>query len=676
MSEESNFISPTSGLHHAPLEPEDRSRLKKGSTGRKIFIVVILVGFLLLVLSSVGVARFTSGALQGKEELELAQEKAIAFEFKEAGDHLSEARAGFVKARSGLFFVRFAYPLPWVGDQLKAVGSVVDAGIESIDALDGALQIAAEIFEVVEEAQALIVAAKLPEGDYTFDSLPKETKRALLRTFHQSHSKLREMQVRLRLAQADLEELDQLKNVSPRIIEVIEPFRALMPKLVTGIDVMVPFAATISELAGVEEDKQWMVLFLNNTEMRPGGGFMGVFGLMLVRDGEIINLNVADTYSIDQFVQNNPDYKVNPPAPLRDYLGLDTWYFRDANWSPDFAQSSKDAIQLLRQEVAFAGQPPPVVHGVFGMTPDFAKAVLDIIGPQTVDGLTFDSNNFTDLLEFEVEFGFVDRNIAYDERKAIVGRLTDQMISKLFALPIDRWGEVFTAFNQAISEKQMAFYSINDDAQAAFEDAGWSGTVQPREGSDVFMIVDANMGALKTDKSVDRTVSYRIKKEGDDYIATAKIKYTHFGSFDLFTSRYRTFTRLYVPEGSELISHSGSLLNDKLSNPQLLPGKVVVQNELGLTSFGVFTSIEPGHEGELSFIYKLPQSVVQSIEDDIYELQLIKQMGAKNHALTLDLDFGKKVRAAQPSEDPKNFGDTSYHLNTIFNRDMVVTVQF
>lgn len=676
MSEESNFLNPTSGSIETPPIPMSRQKKARGGFGRKFFIGFVLVFFILLVVSAIGVVRFASGALAGKESIELAQESALQFEFEEAGEHLQDAEDGFKKAKSGLVFLRWAYPVPWVGDQLKAVSAVVDAGIESIDALKDALLIASDVYAVVIEAQDFLDAANLPAGDYSFDTLPKDTKRKLLQTFHLAHPKLREMQVRLKLAEQDLAELDDLENVSPKILEAIEPFKRLMPELIAGIDVMVPFSATIGELAGVGADKQWMILFLNNTEMRPGGGFMGVFGLMLTRDGEIVNLNVADTYSIDRFVQNNPDYNVAPPQPFRDYLGLDTWYFRDANWSPDFAQSSQDAIQLLRQEVAFAGQPPPMIHGVIGMTPEFAKDVLKIIGPVTIDGLTFDEENFTDLLEFEVEFGFVGRGVEYEERKEIVGRLLDKMVTELFALSVDRWGDVFAAFKVSILEKQMAFYSIDNETQNAFEDAKWSGTVDISSADDVLMVVDANMGALKTDKSVDREITYSIKKQGDDYIATTKIKYIHFGTFDLFTSRYRTYTRVYAPLGSQLVSHSGTLLNDKLSNPELLPGEVVTAEELGMTSFGAFISIEPGKQRELVFVYKLPPSIAEAIDNDIYQLNLIKQIGAKNHTLTLDLNFGKKVRAAQPSEDSKNFGDSSYNLNTFFNQDMVVTAQF
>jgi hypothetical protein len=171
-------------------------------------------------------------------------------------------------------------------------------------------------------------------------------------------------------------------------------------------------------------------------------------------------------------------------------------------------------------------------------------------------------------------------------------------------------------------------------------------------------------------------VTYEIYQNASaQWIGRVAIHYQHQGTFDWKTTRYRTYTRIYLPTDTEFLSVEGSWLNDKTQNPSRAKGKVDVVDELGLTSFGTFTSVEPGEENTLIFEFVLAPQVVEAIEAQLYELTVIKQAGAQNNALTLDLDFGKTVARAHPPEDSTNWGDEVYHLNTIVDQDLEITVE-
>jgi hypothetical protein len=647
---------------------------KRGST--RLFVAIIVLAVIVLgAVSALGVSRLLSGGERAKAGIEAAQTAAAEFDFSGARDGVAEAIAGLEQARSGLQLLVWTRPVPYIGDQVSAISAVVDAGLDSAAALSQAIDIAQDVYEVVIEAQALLDVKKTGERVESFADLTPATKADLLRALHNSFPKLKEAQVKLRLAQADLDRLDEL-NVAPQITEAVAPFRELLPELISGVEVLVPVAASVQELAGVDGDRQWLLLFENNSELRPGGGFLGVFGLLLMRDGEISNLAVSDTYSIDQYVEN-PAYQVAAPAPLVKYVGVSKWYFRDANWSPDFPTSAQTATKLLRQEVSFLGQPVPEIHGVIGITPDFVSRLINLTGPITVDGITFTSGNIRDLLEYEVEFGFKDKDIPFDERKAIVAKLSDELVDRLFHLSTSKWPDLFVVIDQSFSDKQIHLYSFDSEAQSAFVDAGWSGQIDQGTNDDFLMVIDANLAALKSDPVVERSINYSIAPDGQGgFNATTAITYKINGTFTELTTRYRTYTRVYAPLGSTFISSSGSLEDDKLHNPTLKEGTVDVIDDLGLTSFGTFTSIEPGQSRTLSFTYRLPPSVASAIKNDVYQLQVAKQLGTQDHALTLDLNFGKKVRTATPPEDPSEFGDNSLKLETTLDQDLVFTVQF
>jgi hypothetical protein len=199
--------------------------------------------------------------------------------------------------------------------------------------------------------------------------------------------------------------------------------------------------------------------------------------------------------------------------------------------------------------------------------------------------------------------------------------------------------------------------------------------VEPSDG-DLQLIIDANLASLKSDPKVSRAVSYEIfRNTSGEYVGRTTIRYTHNGRFDWKTTRYRTYTRLYVPAGSEFIRAEGSMLDDALHNPTKAAGPVEVKDDLGLTSFGTFIAIEPGESRMLTFEYLLSEQVVEAIEDGSYGLTFLKQIGAQNHELTLDLDFDKNVTSASVPEAANEWGDDLYRLNTKLDQDLTLQVE-
>ena len=86
----------------------------------------------------------------------------------------------------------------------------------------------------------------------------------------------------------------------------------------------------------------------------------------------------------------------------------------------------------------------------------------------------------------------------------------------------------------------------------------WGGELRSNS-SDYLIVVDANLAAFKTDRVMDKKIKYYLTEENSRFKARVEISYQNNGSFDWQTTRYRTFTRVYVPLGANLISSSGSL---------------------------------------------------------------------------------------------------------------------
>ena len=664
------MLPETSHQIHHPHQTSPRKRRK-----RLRYVLATLLVVFLIVAGAAGVIgyRLASNAYAFKRAVSQAQASIASYDVNGAADALTEAHDSATVIGETLRWMPFLSRLPMLGDTYDTTLTTLDVGLETLTVAQSALDIAQEIVGAVDRARDL-ASPSFFEDPRPFHEFTDDEKRAALLAFSKAETDMRSMRIALALASQDIARLNATDIPVGEVQDVIVQMQEALPKLVTALDILTPFASVADEFAGLQGDRQFLILFLNNAELRPGGGFIGAYSLAVMHNGDIGDLTTDDSYTADAYVMFNPDYVLPPPYPLQEQLGVEDWYFRDAAWSPSFFETARDARQLLRQQLATGGKPVPEIHDVIGITPSFMEEVLKFVGPISVEGTTYTSDNFYDILQYQVEQGFVQDGITLEDRKDIISTVTNVMIDRLMSMSPSQWVPFFTLFDESLRQKEVAFASFDMDTQAHLEDASWAGVANPAQTDDAIMVVDANLGSLKTDPVVDRHETYSIVPNGNGYRATLKIAYDHNGSFDWKTTRYRTFTRVYVPQGSTLISVDGSMFNDKTKNPQNLPGTVKIEDALGMTSFGTFISIEPGEARTLTFVYDLPQTVVNAITRGDYSLTAFKQMGAGDNLLTLDLDFGTKLEAAEPAEDEDHFADQSYFYETPLSTDKVFRI--
>jgi hypothetical protein len=411
----------------------------------------------------------------------------------------------------------------------------------------------------------------------------------------------------------------------------------------------------LPDLLGIAESKNYLVLFLNNTELRPGGGFIGSYAVVTVSRGEIDIVKVEGT---EKFGRNaRDDWRPVPPTLIKEHLGTDRWYFRDSNWSPDFSVGAQKAMELyIGQGGILEGE----IDMVVGITTTALEEIMKITGPVTVQEIEFTADNVIEKLEYDVEYGFEDRGIRYEERKQIMKPLADAIMGKVKNTIFHNFDKYEEFVKRLTRERHLMVYSIDGNLEDQFREFDLTGLVVPTTG-DYLMWVDANLAALKTDHAMERTLSYSIEKnETGQYVAIASMVYEHRGVFDWRTSRYRTYARVFVPKGSGLVKVEGSMKMDHSS----APGRIDMGIELDKQWFGTFISIEPGNTKTLSFRYILPADIQQQIENGLYTLFVQKQLGTIAHGLTLDLDFGTNITSATPAELKSEWGDGIYRIKT------------
>jgi hypothetical protein len=128
------------------------------------------------------------------------------------------------------------------------------------------------------------------------------------------------------------------------------------------------------------------------------------------------------------------------------------------------------------------------------------------------------------------------------------------------------------------------------------------------------MLVDANLGSLKSDYYIKRRFSYTVDLSKKIPQATLKIIYQHTGeNKDWMTKDYLSYLRIYVPIQSWLISSRG--LKD-----------IQYKNEFNKKYFGSLIKVPLGQSRTIEIHYNLPLT----ININNYNLLIQKESGLEN----------------------------------------------
>ncbi|HAU66276.1 MAG: hypothetical protein UT30_C0003G0035 [Candidatus Uhrbacteria bacterium GW2011_GWF2_39_13] len=670
-------MSHTTNFLHS-IETDTIKQKKRRTRLVRIIFLFFFFAILFWIMSLLVACAFVAvQILDAKEDMLKAKAFAQELVFEDAQTSLQEAVDSFDSARGGLMVIDSVKWVPVVGHSIELFADSIDSSRLFIEALVPLFELGTDLMRLAGLSKEEL--AQIQEGitpEITFDDLSSETKQAILARLSASAEDLDLLLARMDIVNEEIVLLSQNVQIEPFLV-FLDPIKKQMDQMRESLGILSIGARLLPDFAGLDQPTTLLLLFLNNTELRPAGGFIGSYGVLETFAGDITQLETADTYTLDDAAAS--EIVRIPPVPLQTYNATTKWFFRDANWSPDFAVSSQQAISLFLEEVGFIKDLTDIpsaalFHGVIGVTPTYLSDLLAITGPITVGSQTFTSENIIDTLEYQVEFGYQLQGIPVHQRKALLADLVNELKTRLYQLPSKRWEEVLAITQKAFKEKQLLLYSANPQTQEILVNVGWAGSVSSST-SDTLMVVDANLASLKSDPAVERSTQYEVfKNASDQWIGRISIAYNHKGTFDWKTTRYRTYTRVYLPLGSKLIRSSGSWLNDKTQNPTKTIGSVDQMDELGFTSFGVFTSVEPGEQNNLVFEFQLSPQVIEQIETGQYDLTVLKQAGSQNNALTIDLDFDKNVTHARPSEDAQEWGDDIYRLNTILDHDLEIYI--
>jgi len=503
-----------------------------------------------------------------------------------------------------------------------------------------------------------------------FASLSSDDKVIILKKLYESYPEMQGIKANIDLGIVYLQKVENNKLLS----SYTDSINSLEEKLVNISDSLgkiISLSAIIPVISGYPNSASYLVILQNNNELRPTGGFIGTYGVLEITAGEITKLQTYDSYHLDMPASLKSDFKVEPPEALKKYLGIDYWYLRDANWSPDWPTSAKKIQWFYEQEMIVAGRSDEIINfsGVVAITPRVITDLLYFVGPIEINGQSYDKDNFTETLQYEVEMAFKDKDISEWDRKSVINDILEELKSRLFNLSADKWIELGNILNQNIERKNIFVYLNDDYSRQLAGNLNWDGEIKDSD-LDYLMVVDANLAAFKTDRVMSKKIKYYLTEESDGrFKAKVELKYKNNGWFDWQTTRYRTFTRIYVPVGSSFINVSGlteninsAVYDDEILNPK--------------TYWSGFISIEPGQESVITFEYYLSENVVEKInKDNNYSLFLQKQAGNNTDQFEAEFNFLKPIKTINSEGEIKVENNKVYWINSL-DKDYNLEINF
>ncbi len=530
-------------------------------------------------------------------------------------------RLGWVKIvpRYGDYYQNAQFALAATSPLLEAANLTIEAVYPYADILG---------FETALEASSA--------GETTQDRIA-----FLLESSQDLAGKIEGINTQLKLANEQIQKIDpgalpeefQGLKIQEEAIRLKEIFEEILP--ITGG--LKPVLENLPYFLGKTEKMTYLVLFQNDAELRPSGGFLTAYAILEVEDGKFTPVSSHDIYDLDARFNK----RIEAPRPIRDYLpNVYYWNLRDMNLSPDFKVSMETFYSYYQQ---VPGEPE--IDGVFAVDTQFLAALLEVIGEVSVPGWGEFSASADQRCHgcpqvvYELE-KMADKPVGTirTERKAVLGPLMHTILLHLMGASADKIPGLFEALIAGIESKHLLFYFPEAEKQAAIEALNLGGRVQETDG-DYFFLVDANFAGAKSNMFIEQTVEDKISVSDNGRIKhEVVIKYQNpspasdcnleSGGLCL-NGLYRNWFRLYVPKGSTLSEMKGS------------EKEPLVYEELGKTVFeGFFGEKFPlypnGGTNLVSIIYETPLTT----ENQPYQLLIQKQAGTKDN--TYKVSFQEK----------------------------------
>lgn len=330
-----------------------------------------------------------------------------------------------------------------------------------------------------------------------------------------------------------------------------------------------PLLSKISWLMGKDSPRKYFLIFQNDAELRPTGGFWTAYGILEVDNGQITPLASDDIYKLDTRFSST----IPAPRPLKAYhINVPYLNLRDMNLSPDFPTSIEGFWQHYQTLDKNADQ----IDAVIALDTQVLVDLVEVLGRVGVPGFgnfSADPDKRCDgcpQIIYQLEWiAGRPRNYIEPDRKGFLAPLMHSLLSNAMGSEKEKITPIIQSLLDNVSQKHMLFYFFDPELQAAASAVNLTGDIKPTpDNTDYLHLNDANMASAKTNLFIQQKIKHEIiVKDGAvnhkviiSYQNPSKASNCNLEKGDLCLNapKYRNWFRFYTPKGSTLIKMTGS----------------------------------------------------------------------------------------------------------------------
>ncbi|HPT65954.1 MAG TPA: DUF4012 domain-containing protein [Candidatus Woesebacteria bacterium] len=329
-----------------------------------------------------------------------------------------------------------------------------------------------------------------------------------------------------------------------------------------------PIIGKISWLLGKDSPRKYLVIFQNDGELRPSGGFWTAYSTLTVKNGKVIPGTASNIYDLDDKIAS----KIPAPRLIKSYhIGVPYLNLRDNNLSPDFPT---DAQIFLDQYYKAMGKKDKF-DAVISIDTNLLVDMVKVLGKLDTRVGTFTAEpdkrcNGCPSIIYDLEWiAGRPRNYIEKNRKDFMNPLMSSLLSNIMGSEKTKMPSIIEAGLKNINEKHVMFYFPDDEIQTIGNLANITGKIVDVEKNvDYFHLNDANFASAKSNIFITQKIKHDITIKNN--VAEHKISVTYEnpapasncnlekGDLCLNASQYRDLFRFYVPIGSKLTKMTGS----------------------------------------------------------------------------------------------------------------------
>ncbi len=603
------------------LGPPKKKRAWVGAVSVILVILLVIFG-VLVVVGYIGYTKVQALSNQGKslqDSLSQSYDALKAQDLVGAKAKLEEGRTKFAQLQKTYTELAFMRVIPGAHWYYQDGEHALNAGSSGLEAADIALQAIEPYADVLGFSGA---------GSFTGGSVENRIQIALA-TLSKITPVIDQLSAKLETVNTELAAIDERrypvsfrgKNIRSKITTVKE----LTLQASQAVKEGKPVLEVLPYIAGADgKRKKYLVLFQNDKELRPTGGFLTAYATLFVENGHVTPEKSDDIYELDKKFRNKPAI----PAILKTYLKTESrWNLRDMNLSPDFKNSMDIFWSYFKQ---LPGEPHDI-DGIIVVDTHVLENLVALLGPVEVPGYgTFSAENDKRCDCPQIIYALseiVDRPTPYirENRKGIIGPMMQAVLAKAYGAPKQIWPDLFKNAWANVEGKHVQFYFFDEKAQRAAESVNAAGRVKlTPEDSDYLFIVDTNLGGAKSNLFVEPSVEQDIDLPSNGRVKkTITITYKNpfapsncnleAGQLCL-NGKLTDWVRIYLPQGAQVEQSLG--FDD---------GTTKTSEELEHSVYeGVFT-LQPLNQAKIKLTYTVPYTNAKE-----YKLFVQKQGGAED----------------------------------------------